>query len=144
MSQIMVIDGDPIVHVMWHDLLEDHGHEASVWASGADALSQYHDAPPDAVVIDMEALSSVGQGLLLVENLRMEYPDAPIIVIAGGPLSLICGSIRELGADVCLSKPVDYAALMRMLDVLLSHAAPHVHAKPPEKKVRPAASQLVR
>jgi CheY-like chemotaxis protein len=141
----MIIDGDPIVHVMWHDLFEEQGHEVTVLENGADAINQGHETPPDAVLIDMEALPTVGHGLLLVENLRMDFPDVPIIVIAGGPLSLICGSIRELGADVCLSKPVDYPALMRMVEVLLSHVAPRVQTKPAEKKkARVAERQFVR
>ena len=130
MADILVIDGNRAKGRGWRNAFGEADHETTVLDNSADALGQCLTAAPDAVVVNMETLPSVGMGLSLVENLRAELPDAPIVVLAGGPLSLISGSLRELGADVCLSGPMDCRGAAKMVNLLLGHVAQRVHAKP--------------
>lgn len=119
--QVLVIDGEPVLRAAWKYLLTERGYEVVVAASGEEGISESFDMHPDLALIDVDALWPVTQGLSTIAVIREEFPEAQILVLSSW---LNRRKALEAGANVCLPKPVDYAAVLRLADMMIGRATP--------------------
>ena len=66
-------------------------------------------------------VQAMGEGLSSIEQVRAEAPEVPILVLS--PWDLDREKAFELGATACVSKPVDYATVLKLTDLMVSRAA---------------------
>ncbi len=121
MMHVLVIDGEPVLRAAWKYLLEERGYAVCLAANGAEGVELCRDRVPDLVILDVEAMPGLGDGLAAIEMVRAELPDVQILVLS--PWSLDREKALESGATVCVSKPVDYATVLKLADMMVSRAS---------------------
>lgn len=89
--RVGILEDDPAVCGLLHETLERFGHAACIYRDGWDFLAQFLTeelTPPprpfDAVLIDL-ILPGAVTGLEALQQIRMTYPDLPIVVISAVP-----------------------------------------------------------
>ncbi|XXF79255.1 sigma-54 dependent transcriptional regulator [Myxococcaceae bacterium GXIMD 01537] len=111
-ARILVVDDDPHARDLLKRLLGPLGEvvQASDPRSAAERLSG--DGPFDLVLTDM-AMPSPGDGLKVLQEVKAQLPDTPVIVVtAFGNIEGALDSIQQ-GAFDYLSKPFDVDAIVR-------------------------------
>ena len=120
---IVVVDDDPALQQVVHDLLEDEGYETLPWAQGAGAYELIREAHPALVILDLwlEHPSAGGMVLALLE-LDEATSRIPVIVCSGymqlfrDQQSLLRGK-----GYVLLEKPFAVETLLAHVQALLAH-----------------------
>jgi PAS domain S-box-containing protein len=90
-----------------------------VSANGLDALAAIRAAPPSLILLDMH-LPDI-DGLQLLRMLKDDPATAgvPVVVVSADAVSTRIKSALEAGAEQYLTKPVNVAELLRLIDELL-------------------------
>jgi two-component system OmpR family response regulator len=111
--RILVIEDVP-------ELLEDlvlnltkHGYLVTGVGSPHEFWNQFHQAPPDIVLLDVGLPGE--NGLVIARRVREERPDIGIIMLTGRSLLADRLSGRSVGADDYLIKPVQIDELVLVL-----------------------------
>lgn len=121
MMHVLVVDGEPVLRAAWKYLLEERGYGICLAGNGTEAIELCREQAPDLVILDAEGMPGIGNGLAAIEKVRMEVPDVQILVLS--PWSLDREKALECGATVCVSKPVDYATVLKLADMMVSRAS---------------------
>jgi len=108
---LLCVDDDPSVVHLLHKMLSGHGYSVAASQSAGTAVEDARRAKPAAILIDVRAQGP--DALDLLRELKSDHATSAIRVIvlsAEDP-----GDLPE-GVDGYLSKPVELAQLLRMLD----------------------------
>ena len=119
-GKILVVDDDEIVLAGLCATLEGDGYEVATAPSGYAAVAELSRDRFDLVITDlmMPGLSGIG----LLERVRAEWPETPVIVLSGYPRRNLADEALRKGADEFLVKPVDYGQLRKSVRALLGSA----------------------
>ena len=113
MARVLVIDDDEITRTLVRSMLTGEGHELEEAHDGVEGLRLFGKNPPDVVLTDIDMPGLDGHDV--IEAIRMQHPDVPIIAISGGgPVGreelLLKASV--LGADQIIMKPFEFQQLV--------------------------------
>jgi DNA-binding NtrC family response regulator len=113
-GRILVVDDEPQFLLTVQDFLENSGFEVITGTSCRQAEEIYSSAKPDAAVVDY----SLGDGnaLEILPRLRSADASIPIIIMTGHASIELAVQAVKLGAEHFLTKPVDLATLVVMLE----------------------------
>jgi two-component system response regulator MprA len=120
---VLVVDGDARSASLLARLLRADGYDTEVTVDGAAALARLTREPvPEAVVTDFHLPHA--DGLAVARYARSRRAGIPIVVVTSHPHSLqeATGGLDEPIA--LLTKPLDYAELLRRLAAALGPAKP--------------------
>jgi EAL domain-containing protein (putative c-di-GMP-specific phosphodiesterase class I) len=108
-SQVLLVEDDPIVRVAYTKVLRTSGLDLETASDGLEALEKVRGGAYDAVVsdINMPRLS----GIEFLRALRELSLDVPVVLVTGGPALETAVRAVEYGAYRYLMKPVDIEAL---------------------------------
>ncbi len=112
MRHVMVVDDDDDVRAVITDAFEADGWKVTEAPGGARAIALLRAQPlPDVVVLDL-VMPGV-DGLAVLTDLRESCGTGgpPVVVLSTGGALLTNRLAEGLGADDCLTKPVDPADL---------------------------------
>jgi len=114
---ILVVDDEPHIRQLLHQELTNVGYRVIEAADGDAALSQARSSHPDLVVLDVMMPKVSGFGVVGALRADPDTHHIPIVI-----LSIVQESKRalELGANVCLTKPVDLPRLLGTIEQLLA------------------------
>ena len=112
MTDVLIIDDDPMIRNMLSQFFEIEGYEVRKASNGKEGLELNREHPADLIVTDM--IMPEMDGLETIMAIRRENPDAKIIAISGGGRNspedyLVLAN--HFGADRIFNKPVDLAGL---------------------------------
>lgn len=133
---IVLMEDEPEQGQLLQTMIEAAGHRVSLCLNGEEALHALASDGPDLLVTDLYVMrdGSVQRdgGVLLISRVRRGVswmghrlnPRLPIIAISGGgaipggfsPLQLA----KQVGADLCLPKPIDVGELLTAVQELTS------------------------
>ena len=121
-SKVMVVDDDPIFRTVTKNYLEAIGYRVFEAQDGLEALRLLDSTRPDLVLCDLSM--PLLTGMEFAEEVRMEYPSLPVIVIsATGEMGDVAKALR-LGVKDFLTKPIaDYRYLNEAIDKVLEDSA---------------------
>lgn len=110
MSQVLLVEDDPIVRQAYSKVLRRGGLALVTAEDGVEALEKVKAGGFDAVVsdINMPRLS----GIEFLRALREQALDVPVVLVTGGPALETAMRAVEYGAFRYLTKPVDIEALL--------------------------------
>lgn len=117
MARILVIDDEPLICEMLHEVLTAAGHEVSVAPDGRKAVRLTQRRSVDLVVTDI--IMPEKDGLAVIEELRGVQPDAKIIAISGGSRIREADVLKwaaELGATHTFQKPIEWPDLLAAVE----------------------------
>ncbi len=115
-TRILVVDDDlSVAHVIAR-MAEQFGHATAVAGSVDEALGRLAEAPFDVILTDLKMPER--DGLELLEQVRIDNPDVPVVVITGQATIDTAMEAIKLGAYDYLTKPPQ----LDMLGALLHRA----------------------
>ena len=110
---ILVLDDDPSISELMHDLLNEMGHEVRVVDSLNAALAAVVESSVDLVITDLD-LPDVS-GWQVARSVRQVRPDILVGLITGWPLTATIDELKTRGVDFVLAKPFSIDTLARAL-----------------------------
>jgi two-component system, OmpR family, phosphate regulon response regulator OmpR len=121
-AHLLVVDDDARLRALLQRFLAEQGFRVSIAADAAAARAQLASVAFDLVVLDV--MMPGESGLELVDSLRREGNDVPVLMLTaqGGPDDRVAGF--ELGADDYLGKPFDPRELALRIRTILRRVAP--------------------
>ncbi len=122
MAHILIIDDDELVRITLHTILERAGYETTMATNGQDGLTKFQARPADLIILDM-ILPEKG-GVEVFTAFRQAQPDVKIIAISGGVWGKGIDNLqtlKDLGSDHYLAKPIGRDKLLEVVGKLLAH-----------------------
>lgn len=114
---ILVVDDEPQVRQVVADYLERDGYTVRAASTGTEALAEIAKKRPDLIVLDL-MLPEI-DGLTVLQRLRKEGDNVPVIVLSarGQESERVVG--LELGADDYVAKPASPREVMARVRAVL-------------------------
>ncbi len=108
---ILTIEDEKIIRDSFRFYLEDHGYKVLEAEDGRAGLKIIRQKHPDLVLLDLR-MPEMG-GLEVLEQLKQDAPDLPVIVISGTGFIGDVAEAMKCGACNYLLKPVADFDIMR-------------------------------
>ena len=124
-STVLVVEDDPNLAEALCIALQDHGYTALHAADGTAALNRVQAEPVDLVLSDVHMAPM--DGVHLLENLRVDHPGMPMILMTAYATVEKAVAAMEAGASTYLVKPFDAATLIETV----TRCLPEPHEEPP-------------
>lgn len=104
-ADILVVDDEKDILELVSGILEDEGYSTRGAVCSDTALKAIEERRPSLVVLDIWLQGSKLDGLELLEILRREHPDMPVVIISGhGTIETAVSAIKQ-GAYDFVEKP---------------------------------------
>jgi CheY-like chemotaxis protein len=125
MPKILLVDDDPVVHLLYKRHLERDGHEVVAARDGIEAVEIAAQAKPDLILMDVLMPAQDGLGAIRELKQSDDMRDVPVIVItANVDYYDVLGKEAVVGgAASLLTKPLSPAKLLAEVRRLLPTAA---------------------
>ena len=107
MANILVIDDDATIQLVFSQFLTSLGHEIMQAENGKKGMSMIQETRPDLVITDI--MMPEMDGLEILMQLRSTHDSVPVIAISGGMRSLPVNFLQQaklFGARYVFEKPV--------------------------------------
>ncbi|AXY00639.1 response regulator [Vibrio alfacsensis] len=121
---IMLVDDDPVFRGVTGAYLGSQGYSLVEAENGLEALKLLREYHPDLVICDLSM--PVLDGIEFVEEVSLEYPSMPLIVVSGtDEMSDVAKALR-FGIKDFLAKPIiNYEHLSKAIDNALEDSDCH-------------------
>lgn len=120
MATILLVEDDELVRDMLAQVLKRASHQIITAADGDEAAELLKSHEPDIMITDI--IMPKKSGITLITEVKNKHPHMEIIAISGGGRLDPTGYLdlsESLGATVSFEKPIDKAALLMAIDLLL-------------------------
>ena len=124
MANILVIDDDATIQLVFSQFLTSLGHEVMQANNGKEGMSILQETRPDLVITDI--MMPEMDGLEILMQLRKTHASVPVIAISGGMRALPVNFLQQaklFGARYVFEKPVPLDVLNKAVKELLGEAA---------------------
>ena len=101
--RVMVVDDEPAVRELLHDILQSLGHAPESFESGGRALDRFEPGRFELLFTDLGMPGMTGWEL--ARAVRARDPEVTIAIITGWGAEVSMDSVREAGADTVIAKP---------------------------------------
>jgi len=118
--RLLIVEDDPDIAGLLVELFSSSSYEAESTASGVEALLRMSKSRFDLALLDIDVEDLGG---LAVQRAVRDYSDVPTIVMSARAAPWRAEALRA-GATACLEKPFGVAALLRLVDAILSLGEP--------------------
>ncbi len=103
--EILVVDDEEDIRDLISGILRDEGFETRVAGDADGALNAVRQRRPQLVVLDIWLQGSRMDGIQILETLKRDHPDMPVVMISGhGTIETAVSSIKK-GAYDFIEKP---------------------------------------
>jgi two-component system cell cycle response regulator len=107
---VLLVDDEPLTREFYGDLLQEHGFQVFSAGSGPEGLEIVPQCRPEVVVLDIQMPEM--SGLEVLERLRRESPELPVIMLTGYPTSQNAIAALKLGAFDFIVKGLDHILII--------------------------------
>jgi two-component system nitrogen regulation response regulator NtrX len=111
-SDILIVDDEPDIRELVAGILQDEGHDTRTARDSDEALAAVVAHRPNLVFLDIWLQGSRLDGFQLLDSLKQEHPELPIVLITGHGNSETAGSAIKRGAYDLIEKPFKADRLM--------------------------------
>lgn len=118
--RILVVDDDAIVLKSCRRILEFEGFEVTTAPSAEEALEKIKNYDFDLLLMDVKMPEH--DGLFLMQEIKKNWPDIPIIVMSGYPTPETIADVMKLGATLFIPKPFRPDELIKPIRQVLQKA----------------------
>jgi two-component system nitrogen regulation response regulator NtrX len=141
-TDILVVDDEEDIRDLVAGILEDEGYAVRTAANADDALGAIESRRPQLVLLDIWLEGSRLDGLALLDVIKANHPDLPVVMISGhGNIETAVAAIKQ-GAYDFIEKPFNADRLV----VVASRAIETLRLRREVnalKQMNPQAQQLV-
>ncbi|HFB97725.1 MAG TPA: sigma-54-dependent Fis family transcriptional regulator, partial [Bryobacterales bacterium] len=115
-ADILVVDDEADIRELIGGILEDEGHAPRLAHDSTSALQAIRARLPSLVVLDIWLQGSEMDGLELLEVIKREHPDLPVVIISGhGNIETAVAAIKK-GAYDYIEKPFKASRLVLVVE----------------------------
>ena len=120
---VLVVDDDPSLCRLIHEVLTDEGYQVEVASDGREAVTVMQSAAPELLITDLVMPDLDGTELIQIS--RKQFPHIAIIAMSGGrrETDLYMRVAMKLGANHLLAKPFDLDELLALVESALREPA---------------------
>jgi len=141
-SDILIVDDEADIRELVAGILQDEGYETRTARDSDDALASIRSRRPNLVFLDIWLQGSKLDGLQLLDSVKAEHPDLPVVMISGhGNIETAVAAIRQ-GAYDFIEKPFKADRLVLVADRALETSRLKREVKA-LKQLAPHATALV-
>ncbi len=119
---ILVVDDDVTLLQTIGAQIRLAGFDTVLSSSAITAIQVLKDQPIDLVIMDL--FMPDRDGIETITDIRMDWPDLPIIAMSGGWRTIGADTVLDMalaiGAQSALAKPFDRATLVAAIEAALS------------------------
>jgi DNA-binding NtrC family response regulator len=115
---VLLVDDEASIRFAVRDYLEVQGWTVEEAVDGRSARAALRTGHPDAIVLDYRLPD--GDTLTLLSEIKAVHPTLPVVVLTGHASVDLAVTAVKLGADHFLTKPVELATLLVILQRLLA------------------------
>jgi two-component system nitrogen regulation response regulator NtrX len=121
-SDILIVDDEADIRELVAGILQDEGHGTRTARDSDDALNAIVARRPNLVFLDIWLQGSRLDGLQLLDSLKQEHPELPIVMISGhGNIETAVSAIKR-GAYDFIEKPFKADRLLLVADRALENS----------------------
>src|SRR5580693_8033942 len=121
-SEILIVDDEEDIRDLIAGILHDEGYTTRVAGDSDAALAAVHARRPQLVVLDIWLQGSKLDGIQILETLKREQADLPVVMISGhGTIETAVASIKK-GAYDFVEKPFKADRLLMVVERALEAA----------------------
>src|SRR3984885_326757 len=121
-SDILIVDDEADIRELVAGILQDEGHGARTARDSDDALAAVVTRRPNLVFLDIWLQGSRLDGLQLLDALKQEHPELPIVMISGhGNIETAVSAIKR-GAYDFIEKPFKADRLLLVAERALENS----------------------
>ncbi|WP_374382753.1 sigma-54-dependent transcriptional regulator [Dongia sp.] len=119
---ILIVDDEADIRLLISGILGDEGFQTREAADSDAALAQLRNRRPNLIILDIWLNNSTLDGMGLLEVLKVEFPDIPVIMISGhGNIETAVTAIKN-GAYDFIEKPFKSDRLLLTIERALEAA----------------------
>jgi two-component system nitrogen regulation response regulator NtrX len=119
---ILIVDDEADIRVLIAGILEDEGHSTREAANADEALERIRARRPSLVIQDIWLQGSRLDGLGVLDEIKREHPDVPVVMISGhGTIETAVQAIKQ-GAYDFIEKPFKADRLLLVVDRAIESA----------------------
>lgn len=126
---VLVADDDRVQTLMVSARLKAKGFKVTVAYDAVQAWIAAIQTRPDVIILDIQMPGGTGMAVLKQLKASTKTCQIPVIVLSGSINPQNITTVKDLGADEFLAKPVDLEQLYRTLSRLLGNM-PEAPPKP--------------
>ena len=121
-SEILVVDDEEDIRDLISGILTDEGYETRAAGDSEAALAAVRARRPQLVILDIWLQGSKLDGIQVLDTLKREQPDVPVVMISGhGTIETAVASIKK-GAYDFIEKPFKADRLLHVVERALEAA----------------------
>jgi len=117
MAKILVVDDSKLIRMELQNMLESLGHQVDVAEDGKIGYEKFKEFQPDLITMDINMPN--WNGLVAVQNIIAEFPNAVIIMISSIEDRQMTYECIGAGAVDFISKPIHIEELQEKVDEAL-------------------------
>ncbi|WP_038034363.1 sigma-54 dependent transcriptional regulator [Thermopetrobacter sp. TC1] len=115
-ADILIVDDEADIRELIGGILEDEGYEPRLAHDSTSALEAIAERRPALVVLDIWLQGSPMDGLELLEVIKAQHPDLPVVIISGhGNIETAVAAIKK-GAYDYIEKPFKASRLVLVVN----------------------------
>jgi len=115
-TDILIVDDEADIRELVAGILQDEGHGTRTAGDSDDALSAVAERRPNLVFLDIWLRGSRLDGLQLLDCLKQQHPELPIVMISGHSNKETAVSAIKRGAYDLIEKPFTTERLMMAME----------------------------
>jgi two-component system response regulator AtoC len=116
-GHVLVVDDEPSSRSGLAKLLREEGYRVSEAADGVAALGVVAANAPDVIVTDLRMPNM--DGATMLDRLGELHPEVPVIILTASGEPGSPAAATRAGAVAYLEKPVDFDALLAIIERVL-------------------------
>src|SRR5712675_2749588 len=141
-SDILIVDDEADIRELVAGILQDEGYNTRTARDSDDAITSIRARRPNLVFLDIWLQGSRLDGLQLLDSLKGEHPDLPVVMISGhGNIETAVAAIKQ-GAYDFIEKPFKADRLVLVADRALETSRLKREVKE-LKQLTPLATTLI-
>lgn len=112
MSDILIVDDEQDIRELISDILRDEGYETRMTGTSDGAMSEIRANPPSLLILDIWLKDSDMDGIDILKQVKIQYPQVPVVIISGhGNIEIAVAAIKQ-GAYDFIEKPFNIDQLL--------------------------------
>jgi len=116
MKTILVVEDNPVNMRLVRLLLRTHGYAVAEATTGQEALTYLRSARPDLILLDMQLPGLDGFTLAAMLKSDAHTRAIPLVAVTAYAMKGDAERVLAAGCDAYLSKPIDDAALTKVIE----------------------------